>query len=175
MGHHFARHVVVNLSMIEIVSQKFPLTKGKLSKPKELKGIKQVFSYKYLGKRKIPVFVLGQDIWIYHRDWCSVRGTKEEIEHYEKTHSRKFVYDDNFSAKIIHPGYAWIRINGALNSKIKTTEILRQIVQECYIDKSPFDYEDARMFNDVVVKCREGLNRDDSCYLRDLEECINDN
>lgn len=158
--------------MIEIVSTKRPLTKGKLAKPKELKGIKQSFSYTYIGKRKCPVYICGKDVWIKHRDWCSVPGTKEEVLHYQNTHSKKFVYDDNYSVKIIHPGYAWIKINDALNSKIKTTEILRQIVNECYSDNSPFNYEDARMFNDVVIKCRENLNKDDSCGLRDLKDML---
>ena len=154
--------------MIEIVSTKRALTKGKLTKPKELKGIKQSFSYTYIGKRKCPVFIREQDIWINHRDWCSVPGTKAEAELYQKTHSNKFVYDDNYSVKVIHPGYAWIRMNGALNSKVKTTDILRQIAIECHSNNSPFNVDDARMFNDVIVKCREGLNKDDSCRLRGL-------
>lgn len=153
--------------MIEIVSVKRPLTKGKLQKPKELKRIKQSFSYPYYGKRKCPVFVCGQDIWIHHRDWCSVVGTEAERLAYVNSH-RKFVYGDNFSAGVIHPGYAWIRMNGALDSKVKTTEILRQIAIECHSSNSPFSVDDSRMFNDVVMKCREGFNKDDSCRLRDF-------
>ncbi len=44
----------------------------KLSKPKELRGIKQAFSVDYVpGKCKCQVFVKGNDVWVKHRDYFS--------------------------------------------------------------------------------------------------------
>ena len=157
--------------MIEIISERRPLSKKKLSKPKELKGIKQEFSYKYGSGRKMPVFICGEDIWINHKDWCSISGTELERIYFQKTHM-KFIYNDCFSAGVVRPGYAWIRLNGAMDSKVKTTEIIRKIVKECLIDNSRFCIDDERMFCDCVIRCRARLNKDDSCRLRDLSEVI---
>lgn len=53
---------------IEIVSE---ARRGSpLSKPKELKGLKPSFTYKWNQDVSFQVFVLDDDIWVKHGYWC---------------------------------------------------------------------------------------------------------
>ena len=135
--------------MIKIIAER-RYGQPKLPKLKELKGIKQAFSYKYNAHCSCPVYVVGDDIYIKHRDWCSkVLYNGKEVEEYRKKHP-KFVYNDCFAAIILR-GEAWIKLCSVLSTE-NIVPTLQQIALECIKDGSRFSDDDERMFNDVVTK-----------------------
>lgn len=132
--------------MIEIVQERRPGA-PKMKKPKELTGRAAIMSYKWGGVRSCPVFRAGDDLWIHHRDWCSIvlYGQPEK-------RPTKFAYNDNFAADTI-PGEAWIRLKGIFKFE-RRTDALRLITEECLIrNGSRFCSDDHRMFQDVYMAC----------------------
>lgn len=136
--------------MIEILSER-RYGEPKLNKPKEISGLKHNFSYEYNRKCKCPVFIVGDDIYIKHRDWCSITIYKGKLyDEWISKHSQKFVYNDTFGGVILR-GECYIKLNGVLGNE-KIVPILQQLALECIDDKSRFNSDDERMFNDVVTK-----------------------
>lgn len=91
----------------------------KLSKPKELKGIKQSFSGEYIPKKcNCPCFCVGDDLYIQHKDFFS-RSFKPPDEDFDKPvaylakkyfdhkKSEKFIYPDGWGSIILRDE-AWI-------------------------------------------------------------------
>ena len=77
----------------------------KLSKPKELKGIKQSFSVDWIPKKcRCACFVKDDDIYIKHRDYKSI-----DVYGVDYETKRKFCYRDNFGCVVLR-GEAWIVI-----------------------------------------------------------------
>lgn len=80
----------------------------KLSKPKELKGIKQSFSINYNKHCKCPVFIKDNDIWIKHKDYFSPSVNSKDNEdlgasldfltkkYLNKDKKQKFIYGDSW-------------------------------------------------------------------------------
>lgn len=136
--------------MIEIVSER-RYGQPKLAKPKELKNIKQAFTYDLNKHCKCPVFITGNDVWIKHRDWCSkVLHSGKEVEEYRSKHP-KFVYNDCFAAIVLR-GEAWIRIKDVLDAEV-IVPTLQKISLECIDENTRFNDEgDMRMFTDCVHK-----------------------
>ena len=153
-AEHFERGTV----MIEIISER-RYGQPKLDKPKELKNIKQAFSYDLNRRCKCPVFMTDNDVYIKHRDWCSTTlYNGKEVEEYRKKHP-KFMYNDCFAAIILR-GEAWIKIPNVLQTE-NIVPILQKISLECIDENTRFNDEgDMRMFTDCVHKAwliRRGL------------------
>lgn len=75
----------------------------KLKKSKELHRVKQAFSVNWIYKKcKCACYVLGDDIYIKHRDFNS-------IEIYDHNHEfrKKFIYNDTFGSIVLR-GEAWL-------------------------------------------------------------------
>ena len=131
--------------MIVVVSERTPTSKNKLSKPKELKGIKPLFSVKWGGITTCQVFVKDTDVWVNHHDWCSVSfyGTVVKSNHH-------YGYSDAYTAPTVK-GDAWIKLTGLLN--MRPVEALRMVTIETELsDDSRFCCDDTRMFEDIVAK-----------------------
>ena len=131
--------------MITVVSERTPTSKDKLSKPKELKGVKPLFSVKWGGVTACQVFVKGVDIWVNHHDWCSVSfyGTTVKSNHC-------YGYSDAFTAPTVK-GDAWIKLAGLLSTR--PVEALRMVTTETELnDGSRFCRDDIRMFEDIITK-----------------------
>lgn len=140
----------------------------KLSKPKELKGIKQNFSVEYIPKKcSCKVFIKYPDIWIQHKDYFSP-SLEVDIEdqdkplgylaekYLDKTRKIKFVYDDAWG-DIVLRNEAWIRIQNLLPlMKYKSqSEILQEILrqQEKINNFKPYDLYSSdmeRMFEKIL-------------------------
>ena len=137
--------------MITVISERAPTSKDKLPKPKELKGVKPLFSVKWGGITTCQVFVKGVDVWINHHDWCSVSvyGAKAKS-------NRHYGYSDAFTAPTIK-GDAWIRLTGLLS--MRPVEALRMVTAETELNgNTSFCRGDARMFEDIVTKLyKEGV------------------
>lgn len=131
--------------MVTVISECKP--GDKLPKPRELKGVKPAFSYKWGGVTSCPVFVVGNDIWIKHRDWCSlIMYGRSDVKY-----SRHFLYSDGFTAPTIK-GTAYIRIEGSAAVKLgHRAETIRRVQRVCGPD-SRFCSDDMRMFIDVLMK-----------------------
>lgn len=133
--------------MIEIISERPPFSDEKLKKPKELKGIKPVFSLKWGGVTSCQVFINGDDVWINHHDWCSKTFYGAGAEY--KQH---FVYSDGFTAPT-KKGNAWIVMRGL--TRVRAVDAIRRISSEAEKAINPnsrFCRDDVRMFEDIVLK-----------------------
>lgn len=112
----------------------------KLSKPKELKSIKQALTIDYIaGKCKCQVFIHKEDVWVKHRDYFSelLKTHIEDIgtplnyrakKYMNKNISSKFIYSDNWGAIILR-NEAWLRIKN-LYSQIKDGRFQLDIVND---------------------------------------------
>lgn len=140
--------------MIEIISEQLPGNPGKLKKPKELKGIKPLFSVKWGDCTACQVFVLGADVYVNHHDWCSVSlyGRDNKYKHH-------YGYNDGFTAPTVK-GNAWIKLTSLLS--MRPVEALRMVTAETELDDgSRFCRDDARMFEDIVTKLyKEGVGNE---------------
>lgn len=97
----------------------------KLSKPKELKDVKQSFSVNYNPKCKCQGFIKDNDVWIKHRDYFSsiFKPSDNDIgrpteyilnKYFNKSRSLKsFIYPDCWSSVILR-NEAWICIKNLL-------------------------------------------------------------
>lgn len=96
-----------------------------MTKPRELKGIKQVMSIDYIAKKcRCPIFILGDDVWIQHNDYFSesMKLSSEDTgmplgylakKHMSKDKKQKFVYA-NAWGDIVLRNQAWLRIHNLL-------------------------------------------------------------
>lgn len=97
----------------------------KLTKPRELKGIKQVMSIDYIAKKcRCPIFIKDDDVWIQHNDYFSesMKLPLEDIgmpleylakKHLNKDNRKKFIYPDAWG-RIVLRNQAWLRIHNLL-------------------------------------------------------------
>lgn len=131
--------------MITVISERTPTSKDKLSKPKELKGVKPLFSVKWGGITTCQVFVKDVDVWVNHHDWCSVSfyGAAVKSNHH-------YGYSDAFTAPTVK-GDAWIKLTGLLS--MRPVEALRMVTAETELsDDSRFCRDDTRMLEDIIAK-----------------------
>ena len=142
----------------------------KLKKPKELKGIKQVFSVDYILKRcKCQIFIKDNDVWIKHKDYFSSSmetpvedaGTPlsyRSKKYLNKIKNEKFVYSDAWG-DIVLRNEAWICIKNLFH-KIKLNEfepvlvnqILRQQEKECCFKEYELSGGDMERFWERLIK-----------------------
>ncbi|OHW63094.1 hypothetical protein EUAN_08780 [Andreesenia angusta] len=92
----------------------------KLTKPKELKGIKSSFSADYIPKKcRCPIFLVGDDVWINHKDYFSgsMKVPREEFgapldymanKYAGKNKGKKFIYGDAWGSIVLR-NEAWIK------------------------------------------------------------------
>ena len=128
----------------------------KLSKPKELRGIKQAFSVDYVpGKCKCQVFVKGNDVWVKHRDYFSnpMPILAEDLgtplayrakKYLNKNMSSKFIYDDSWGSIVLR-NEAWLVVKN----------LYRQVIE-------------GRFPLDILKDIREGQERSHGFKLGDL-------
>jgi hypothetical protein len=117
---------------------------AKLSKPKELKGLKLSFSVDYIPKKcKCGVFVFNGDAWIKHNDYFSQsmslppedqgKGLEYLANKYcNKQRKTKFIYGDSFGDIVLRQE-AWIvikRLYNAVKQDIFVLDIKNEIIKQ---------------------------------------------
>lgn len=124
----------------------------KLQKPKELKGVKEVFSIDYIPRKcKCKVYIVRDDLWIYHRDFFS-----QEIYDHNHEFRRKFIYNDSFGAIVLR-NEAYIHITDFCKY-IDERWRLRDKVIELFEEKMNieryelFSSNDERMIEEIINK-----------------------
>lgn len=112
----------------------------KLTKPKELKGVKQILSVDYIPRKcRCPVFIKDDDVWVKHNDYFSqvMRTATDDIgtpmvyrakKYLRQERKKKFIYDDNW-ASIVLRNEAWLRIEN-LHKQIKEGKFQLDIVRD---------------------------------------------
>lgn len=142
----------------------------KLSKPKELKGIKQAFPVSYNPSCSCQVFIKGNDVWIKHRDYFSPSLVRSEDygkslgqlheKYMGKSKSKKFGYEDAWG-DLLARSEAWIKLEGILldlkggaSPVDMLATILRQ--QEQVHAMSPYELE-LGMRNNYMVRFWESV------------------
>lgn len=151
-----------------LISQKYPeyiiyshryYGQPKLSKPKELKGIKQLCSVDFIPKKcKTPIFINDNDLWIKHSDyfsfiWRPPVGEKIGMpisyylkKYFNKDKKEKFIYSDGW-ASIVLRNEAWIQIKDII-PMIQTeasTNIAKMILK--LQSKDNYSPHDLNLFN----------------------------
>lgn len=133
----------------------------KLTKPKELKGIKEIFSVDYIrNKCKCKVYVIGNDLWIQHRDFFS-----REI--YDTNHEfrKKFIYNDTFGSIVLR-NEAYIHITDFCKYVDERWILVDKVMRlfENKMEMGEYDLEDtdnSRMIEEIVHRLykmkKEGL------------------
>ena len=75
----------------------------KLTKPKELKGLKPAFNVDFIPKRaSCQCFIVGDDIWVKHTDYFS-----EDTTGVDNQRKNKFIYNDSFGS-VVFRNEAWM-------------------------------------------------------------------
>ena len=99
---------------------------SKLSRPKELKGIKSIGSAEFIPKHcNTQIFIKDNDVWIKHTDyfsrlWRPPAGERIDMplsyylkKYFNKTKTEKFIYADNW-AGIVLRNEAWLKIENLI-------------------------------------------------------------
>ena len=137
----YEKYVKNDISNMELYSFR-RYGEPKLSKPKELKGIKQSFTVEFIPEKcKCQCFVKDNDLYIKHRDYFS-KPLEVEQEDFDKPldylckkylgkhKSGKFVYSDCFG-EIILRNEAWIKVNNI----IPKVDIMEELTMGEYLFK----------------------------------------
>lgn len=147
--------------------------KPKITKPSELRGIKQITSIPYIQDRALcGIFLNGNDVWVKHTDYL---GTTVDIPHLVgvplltrmkvmglKPKAKKFIYDDNWGS-IVQKKQAWVKISNLNHPMhLKTNEYaLSNEILSLLGDTEKLSYESlvdtnmSRFWECVVKKVRE--------------------
>lgn len=141
-------------------------SEDKLTKPIELKGIKQAGSIDFIPKKcKCEYFIKGNDVYIKHHDYFSPSYYKQEdigtsLEYRCKKYGigdrkNKFVYPDSWGAIVLRQE-AWIKINNVLSNLLNSNvsavanSILRQIEELHGFEKNSLDIYWTNMFEGLL-------------------------
>ena len=165
------RLIVNNYPQYTIHSHRY-YGEPKLSKPKELKGIKTIGSVDFIqNKCKVQIFVKDDDVYIKHTDyfsssWQPPKGEKQGMplsyylnKYFNKNKKDKFVYPDCWG-DIVLRNEAWILLKDILplikteNEVVAAQNILKLQSQEkkySYIDSC--NENEWERFWEKVVKC----------------------
>ena len=150
----------------------------KLSKPKELKGIKQFCTIEYIHKKcKCSCFILGNDVWIQHRDYFSPsQPVKPEesglplkqlcLKYDVERCIKGFIYPDAWG-DIVLRNEAWLVIKnlvhhvkvGDYTDRSISDQITRQ--QEKAMNWKKFELEDSHMnsfWEKLVTETKKYIN-----------------
>lgn len=115
----------------------------KLKRPKELKGLKANFTVDYIPKKcKCSVYIVGDDIWVQHRDYFSSSmdlpiediGAPLDVlckKYLNKDKSKKFIYGDAWG-DIVLRNEAWIHIENVVSYAKENLpyQVVYEIIQE---------------------------------------------
>ena len=166
----FYNKFIENELKFEIYSSRF-YGEPKLSKPKELKGVKQAFSVDYDPKKcRCQCFIKDNDLWVKHRDYFSeslhVKGDEGTPLSYrskkylgkQKGRDKGFGYPDTWG-DIVLRNESWIRINNLI-PEIESGKFILDIIndireqQEMYhrFKKNDLVSTDMERFWECVVK-----------------------
>ena len=131
----------------------------KLKKPKELDGIEQAFSVDWIPEKcKCPCYIVGNDIYIKHRDFNSIElyGTDYEFR-------RKFIYKDEYGCIVLR-GEAWLVIKN-IYQDIKNNILLPKIsfVLAEQITDVAGHMEWERFFEKVIVNAQRYYKEGNKC------------
>jgi hypothetical protein len=122
----FIDFVNSNKPVVFVVHSQRVYGQPKLKKPKELGGVRQTYSAAFNHKCKCQCYVLGNDLWIKHRDWFSETWQPPEGERIDMTMGyymrkyfnrdipNKFIYDDTWG-DIVLRNEAWLRIENVIS------------------------------------------------------------
>lgn len=118
----------------------------KLTRPKELKGIKSIGSAEFITKKcNTQVFVEGNNVWIKHTDYFSSIWRPPASERFDmplsyylrkyfgKNKSEKFIYPDGWG-EIVLRNEAWIRLDNLVPmcryKEMNHAQIAREILRQ---------------------------------------------
>lgn len=141
----------------------------KLTKPRELKGIKQVMSIDYIAKKcRCPIFIKDDDVWIQHNDYFSepMKVPTKDLgmpleymanKYLGKHRKARFIYSDAWGSIVLRNN-AWVQITN-LYSQVQEgrfqldilNDILRQQEQVHGFDEYELCCTDMERFWEKVV------------------------
>lgn len=167
-----------NLEFIEYSFRKYG--QPKLSKPKELKGIKQSFSVDFIPKKcTCQCFVKDNDLWIKHRDYFSEeldddatfdKPLEYSIKHYglNSKKGNKFVYPDCWGSIVLR-NEAWIVFKNIIPQlKLQSEYELKYDMLKKFCDGINAKYDDfligdwEKFFEKVVKELNKYVNIDNN-------------
>lgn len=138
---------IINVDRMKYVEYSFrSYGEPKLTRPKELKGIKSIGSAEFIAKKcNTQVFVEGNNVWIKHTDyfspiWRPPAGEKIDMplsyylrKYFGKNKSEKFIYPDGWGSIVLR-NEAWIRLNNLVPmckyKEMNHTQIAREILRQ---------------------------------------------
>lgn len=141
----------------------------KLTKPKELKGLKKNFSVKFIGRTTCECYIIGNDVWIKHMDYFSPEYCRPEdvgtplnyrLKKYGiKEKGKKFIYDDNWGAIVLRQT-AWLRIDNIVNISqnmlpSKMANIICDLQKKYHKFTSDLDLEWNRFYEEIIENIRK--------------------
>lgn len=143
----------------------------KISKPQELKGIKQTTSVVFI-KAKCPIYILNDDIYINHNDYFSdtFKTPLEDIgkplsyllkKYFNHFKNKKFIYDDAWG-EIVLRNTAWIKFENIIKLfKIMKPNDVALIMRDKLFEYHGFSNTEGsylewlRFFEEVCNKIKE--------------------
>lgn len=156
----------------------------KLSKPIELKGIKQSFSVDYIPRKcKCQIFVNGNDVWIKHGDYFSpsMNTLPEESgapldylanKYAGKNKGKKFIYGDAWGSIVLRQE-AWIQLKSLvywIERDMFDLDILSNLLREQEklhgwqeYELSPSNME--RFIESVILQTKKHLKEGVTCEI----------
>jgi hypothetical protein len=160
--------------------------KSKLSKPKELKGIKSIGNATFIPKRCKPqIYLKDNDIWIKHTDYFSSSWRPPEGEridmplnyylgtYFNTVRNKKFIYADNWGSIVLRDE-AWILLKDYLTLALTENHVIfaKNVLNKQRIDKyTPYMTDDnennwSRFWEDVckVIKMYQRRKLITNCY-----------
>ena len=166
------KYIIYSLSIIQNISscKRRYYGQPKLTKPKELKGIKSIGKATFIPKHCEPqVYVKNNDVYIKHTDyfsylWRPLEGERIDMpvsyyvkKYFNKNRNEKFVYADTCGSIILR-NEAWIMLKDTLPLILteNNTLIANKIFELQKKDKyTPYDIDDNEWirFLENVCKC----------------------
>lgn len=142
----------------------------KLSKPKELRGIKQVSSIDFIrNKCRCQVFLKDDDVWIKHKDYFSEAQEPEPHElgmplnyyaekYMGKSRPKKFYYQDAWG-EIVLRNEAWIVLEDLMDD-VKSNKFQLDIVKDIREQQENYhNFEGYSLVSTVMERFWEELVR----------------
>ena len=140
----------------------------KLSKPKEIRGIKQAFSVDYIPKKcRCQVFINGDDVWVKHGDYFSEAMSPEPHEigmplnyfcekYMGKNRAKKFIYGDSWGSVILR-NEAWIKIDNLIKDIENEAFILDVINEICRQQEKYHSFDEYELSPSYMERFWENL------------------
>lgn len=140
-------HKIFNVGRMKYVEYSFrAYGQPKLTKPKELKGVKSIGSAIFIPNHCNPqIFIEGNDVWIKHTDYFSQMWRPPEGErldmpisyyakkYFEKTRTEKFIYSDGWGSIVLR-NEAWLKLENLVPMceyrELIRTQIAREILKQ---------------------------------------------